>query len=93
MEGVGADSFQGCYVGYVIALPAMTGDPECMVKVTESDAFIECLRTFTRPSGASVTRRTSAGYFNNYAHYTDSHMAQCAPEKTGKNPMDIAVLV
>ena len=58
---------QGCYVGYVIALPAMSGGPtpECMVKVTRTDAFIECLRTVN-----GVKKRTSAGYFNNYAQYT-----------------------
>ena len=69
-DTVNYDGYQGSYVGYVIALPAMSGDPECMVKVTGTDTFIECLRTVTAPSGASAKRRTSAGYFDNYAQYT-----------------------
>ena len=37
-----------------------------IVKVTGSDAFLECIK---RTAGV-VRRKTSAGYYDNYAHYT-----------------------
>ena len=55
-------------MGYPFISATATG-AKCIVKVTGSDTFLEWIKRVITPSGV-VRRKTSAGYYDNYAHYT-----------------------
>ena len=55
-------------MGYPFVSATATG-AKCIVKVTGSDAFLECIKRVITPAGV-VRRKTSAGYYDNYAQYT-----------------------
>ena len=45
-------------------LSYISATAKCIVKVTGSDAFLECIERVITPSGV-VGRKTSAGYYDN----------------------------
>ena len=52
----------------------VSAEVDCMVKVTGTSAFLECLKH----GGASPKKRTSAGYYNvYYAHYNVEDSGSC----------------
>ena len=51
------------------------GSADCVVKVTETEAFLECIKSV----GGGYAKRTSAGFFNNYAHYRVMPLGSTCP--------------
>ena len=63
---------QGTYVAYPFTVSA---EVDCMVKVTGTSAFLECLNHASSPK-----KRTSAGYFGGYyAHYNVEPLGSTCP--------------
>lgn len=51
------------------------GSADCLVKVTGTEAFLECIKDV----GGGMKKRTSAGFFNNYAQYTVKPLSSTCP--------------
>ena len=63
---------QGTYVAYPFTV---SGEVDCMVKVTGTNAFLECIK-----HGTSTKKRTSAGLFGGYyAHYNVEPLTSTCP--------------
>ena len=66
------DCYQGTYVAYPFTV---NSDVDCMVKMTGTSAFLECIKHDVSPK-----KRTSAGYFNSYyAHYNVEDIDSTCP--------------